>query len=107
MIDLDQRHLGLAQTIIEKHLTNVGATVYVFVFGSRATLGAKKFSDLDICLQCPDTLTLPSAILSALRLDFEESNFPYFVVIVDYNACDPGFRNIIDQTKVLWLTFQE
>ena len=106
MIDIDPKHLGLAQTILGKHLANVGITVYVFVFGSRATFKAKKFSDLDICLQYSDTFMLPPATLSVLRLDFEESNFPYFVDIVDYNACDPGFRDIIDQTKVLWLTFQ-
>lgn len=103
MIDLQPEYLDLAQTILAKYLS--GTKTRVYIFGSRTTFRAKKFSDLDICLQPSDTFTLSSNTLLALQREFEESDFPYFVDIIDYNTCDLGFRSIIDQTKVLWLTF--
>lgn len=101
MIDLDPKSLLLAKTILSKHLSGTGTTVYVFE--SRTTFKAKKFSDLDICLYRQDKLS--SDIIWALKNDFEESNFPYFVDIVNYDDCDPTFQKITDQTKVHWLNF--
>jgi predicted nucleotidyltransferase len=68
------------------------------VFGSRATGRARKFSDLDLSVDIPGGI--PEKVLLALKDDFEESNFPYLVDIVDYRRCERAFQRIIDGTKI-------
>ncbi|MDR0727315.1 MAG: nucleotidyltransferase domain-containing protein [Puniceicoccales bacterium] len=97
IIDLTPEQMQFVRVTLARHLINSGATVYVF--GSRATGKARKFSDLDLAIDYPDGI--PENTLLALKDDFEESNFPYFVDITDYHRCDRPFQEIIDRTNTL------
>ncbi|CAG8821255.1 1131_t:CDS:2 [Gigaspora margarita] len=50
-----------------------------YAYGSRVKGTARKFSDLDLCYQ----ENIPENILSHLREDFEESNLPFKVDLVN------------------------
>ncbi|MDR3117340.1 MAG: nucleotidyltransferase domain-containing protein [Puniceicoccales bacterium] len=95
-IDLSPEQMRLVREILDRHLADSGAAVYAF--GSRARGTARKFSDLDLAVDIPGGI--PGRMSLALKGDFEESNFPYFVDIVDYHRCDEPFRQIIDRTRM-------
>lgn len=70
----------------------------VFFFGSRVKGDHKKFSDLDVCIK-RDKL-VPDLELSLLREQFEESNLPYIVDIIDYQRVSEDFQKRVDETKI-------
>ena len=74
-------------------------SVYVWAFGSRVTGKAKKFSDLDLCIQAEGPLGLDRS--SALAEAFAESDLPWKVDIVDWATTSESFRKIIVQHRVL------
>lgn len=90
MIDLEPQHLELVKKILKQHLKN---DAKVFVFGSRATGKAKKFSDLDLAIQYSQKISLSE--FANLRSDFEESYLPYKVDIIDLNVIEESFRKKI------------
>lgn len=85
MINIEQRHLE----IVKKILNNYNYSF--FLFGSRITQKAKKFSDIDLFY----LEAIPSKIFSALEEEFEESDLPYKVDLLDYHKCDPNFQKIM------------
>ncbi|MDR2677064.1 MAG: nucleotidyltransferase domain-containing protein [Puniceicoccales bacterium] len=100
-IDLAPEQMRLVRKIFDRYLPGSGATVYVF--GSRATGKARKFSDLDLAVDYPEGI--PEGVSLALKNEFEESNFPYFVDIIDYHRCEGPFQRIIDRTKILLVRY--
>lgn len=71
----------------------------VFLFGS--ALRKPNFRDVDIgVLGIVDPKQL-----ALLRDDFEESNFPFVVDIVDFNHVNTNFKDKVFKDKVLWLNF--
>lgn len=64
----------------------------VFVFGSRAKGKARKFSDYDIGIIDQKPLDLEK--ISLIKGEFEESDLPYRVDIVDFSIVSKNFRNI-------------
>lgn len=95
--NIDPQHLKCVQEILREHLTD---NINVWVFGSRASNKAKKYSDLDLMLQTEDHTPIPTEIINRLALAFDESNLPWKVDIVDYFELDAGFKSIIDQQKL-------
>ena len=96
-LDLDEAELALVKTILARHVSDA----CVWVFGSRATGKAKKYSDLDLCIKASDPLGLD--VMSALAEDFSESDLPWKVDLVDWHSISEAFRAIIDRDKViLW-----
>lgn len=94
---LDDAELAIVKAILATHLP--GASVWVF--GSRATGKAKKYSDLDLCIKACEPLSLN--VMSALAEDFSESDLPWKVDLVDWHSISEAFRAIIDRDKViLW-----
>jgi len=71
----------------------------VWVFGSRAKGTAKKASDLDLAIDAGRPLTRAESI--SLWDEFEESDLPYRVDVVDLHTISESFREIIEQDKVL------
>ena len=69
MIDIEDRHKKIILDILKKHPYNF------YAFGSRVKGKAKRFSNLEE--------------------QFEKSNLPYTVDIVDWNSCEPSFQEII------------
>ena len=71
----------------------------MFVFGSRANGGrVKPWSDLDLALEGNDPLSW--SILAHLADEFDESDLPWKVDLVDCAAISPEFRRIVDATKL-------
>jgi predicted nucleotidyltransferase len=67
-----------------------------YAFGSRVKGNSKRFSDLDICFY----EQIPINVLSHLDEDFEESDLPFKVDIVDGLACNENFRALIQKDLI-------
>lgn len=91
MILAEERHKKIIQDVLKKY-------PYTFyAFGSRATGIAKRFSDLDLCF----FEDIPWNVKSQIEEDFEESNLPYTVDLVDWRKCDAEFQNMIKKDLTL------
>jgi predicted nucleotidyltransferase len=71
----------------------------VYVFGSRATGRARKFSDLDLAIM-GDT-ALPWETLADLKDAFDESDLPFKVDILEWATTSKNFREIVRKVAVL------
>ncbi|KZX12144.1 nucleotidyltransferase domain-containing protein [Methanobrevibacter curvatus] len=69
----------------------------VFVFGSRLNGNSWKFSDLDLAFKCEDCLDFKRKV--KLSIEFEDSDLPYKVDLVDYNKASEDFQKIIDENN--------
>lgn len=94
MIQVSSQELEIILAILNRHVP----AQEVWVFGSRATGKAKKFSDLDLVIMGNEPLSLHSQAL--LSEDFENSNLSFKVDIVDWATTSPSFREIILRDKV-------
>lgn len=74
----------------------------IWIFGSRATGKAKRYSDADLAIDI-NGKNLDLQTLGILDVLFEESDLPWKVDIVDYNNVSTNFRSIIDNEKQLLL----
>lgn len=93
-LDIGPAERGIVIEILRRHVPNAE----VLVFGSRATGKAKKFSDLDLCINAAKPLGLD--LSSALAEDFAQSDLPWKVDVVDWATTSEGFRKIIEQDCV-------
>ena len=85
MIHLEPAHRKIIDSILQKY-------PYTFyAFGSRVKGTHRQLSDLDICFM----ENIPLNIVSHIKEDFDESNLPFTVDIVDWQKCDENFRAII------------
>ena len=91
MIQIEQRHLEIVNTVLSKYPYDF------YAFGSRAKGSPKRFSDLDLCFFDH----IPWNIQAHIEEDFEESDLPYKVDLVDWNICDETFQNLIKKDLVL------
>ncbi len=94
MIHLSQSELDLVQTILQDYVANSS----IWVFGSRATGNAKKYSDLDLCIL--EKHPLPTDTLINLQEAFSESDLPFRVDIVEWATLSPEFRQIVQKTHI-------
>ena len=78
MINLELKELTQIKAIIAKHVPQAE----VSFFGSRAKNTAQKHSDIDILIK--DKTKIPLNTLSLLKADFEDSNIPFRVDVLDY-----------------------
>jgi len=94
-LDLRPDHLEMVKAILQRQVPDRE----VWAFGSRAKGGAKRTSDLDLCVigQTP----LPYETSAHLRMDFSGSDIPYVVDLVDWATTDPGFRRIIEAERIV------
>ena len=95
MIDAAPGHLETVKAILTRHLPERE----VWVFGSRATATAKEYSDLDLAVIGDIPLDLGQ--LAVLEHDFDESDHPFKVDVVDWAAASESFRQIIRKTAVV------
>lgn len=94
---LNADELATVKAILVRHVPDAS----VWIFGSRATGKAKKYSDLDLCIKANQALGLD--VMSAMAEDFSESDLPWKVDIVDWFSVSDSFRAIIERDKVLLL----
>jgi len=91
MIHMQKEHFEIIMRILKKY-------PYTFyAFGSRARGTHRSLSDLDICFMEP----IPFNVQSHIREDFEESNLPFTVDLVDWNSCSDEFKKRIVENRVL------
>lgn len=95
MIDVAPRHLETIKAILRRHVPDRE----VWAFGSRAARTAKKYSDLDLAVVGAAPLTLGQ--MAALENDFDESELPFKVDVVDWATASESFRRIIRMTAVV------
>jgi predicted nucleotidyltransferase len=94
--DLLPEHRCLVQAILAANLPP-GATVWVF--GSRATGRARRYSDLDLAIDVGRPLTLDET--ARLREEFSDSDLPYRIDLVDWQSIGDRFRQGIAADRVL------
>ncbi len=86
---VELNHLSIIRNILRRYPRTF------YAFGSRVHGQPKKFSDLDLCFMEP----MSSSEFAALEEDFELSDLPYKVDLVDWQGCDSKFRDIILKNK--------
>jgi uncharacterized protein len=89
-LDLAPEHRRIVLGVIAEHLP---PGVQIWVFGSRATGRARRYSDLDLALDAGRRLTIDETAM--LREAFDECDLPYQVDIVDWRAISENFRDAI------------
>jgi predicted nucleotidyltransferase len=94
-IDLSPEHRRIVLDILAEHLPQ-GREVWVF--GSRATGRARRYSDLDLAIDAGRRLTSDEA--ATLREAFEESDLPHRVDVVDWHAIGDRFRRLVAPDRV-------
>ena len=77
-----------------------GYRVEVFLFGSRATGKAGRYSDIDIGILSGEPL--PTGLLAELREALEESHIIYTVDVVDLGEVSDAFRSRVISEGVRW-----
>lgn len=85
MIFIEARHLKIVQDILRNYPYSF------YVFGSRARGNPRQLSDLDLCFFDD----IPWAVRAQIDEDFEESDLPYKVDVIDWNQCDLDFKKLI------------
>ncbi|MDE2686212.1 MAG: nucleotidyltransferase domain-containing protein [Gammaproteobacteria bacterium] len=97
LLDLRPDHWAVVRKILLKHVPGRE----VVAFGSRATGGAKKYSDLDLAILGDEPLPLDT--IACISEGFGESDLPFKVDVVDWARADEAFRAIIrrDALEVL------
>lgn len=94
MIDLPPADLELVRQILRNHVPDCA----VWVFGSRVSGRAKKYSDLDLAVLSEEPLSLTE--LGELQEAFSESDLPIKVDVVDYNRASEEFQAVIRRQYV-------
>jgi predicted nucleotidyltransferase len=94
-IDLSQPELAIVRGILRDHLP---PNTRVWVFGSRATATARRYSDLDLALEAEQPLN--PAIVGEIAEALSESDLPYKVDVIDLLTVDPAFRAMIEPTMI-------
>ena len=94
-IDLSPGHRRLVLDVLR---ANLPLNTKAWVFGSRATGRARRYSDLDLAIDAGRPMTLDET--ASLADAFSESDLTYRVDIVDWRAIDDRFRQIIAQERV-------
>jgi predicted nucleotidyltransferase len=94
-IDLSQAELAIVRDILRIHLT---PATRAWVFGSRSTATARRYSDLDLALEGDKPLS--TDVLGDIAEALSESDLPYKVDVIDLRSVDPAFRVIIEPDLV-------
>jgi predicted nucleotidyltransferase len=86
--------------IVKDILNKIIPDSKVLAFGSRVSgKNLKPFSDLDLAIIGNEKL--PLDLLGKIKEEFSNSDLPFVVDIVDYNAVDKNFAEIIQKSSQL------
>ncbi|MBA4386258.1 MAG: nucleotidyltransferase domain-containing protein [Anaerolinea sp.] len=87
---LDQKTINFLKKIIRIHIPD--KSYKTFIFGSRATNTNRKYSDIDLGIMGPSPL--PSKAYISIDQDFQESDLPYKVDLVDFSNVTEKFKQV-------------
>jgi DNA polymerase sigma len=79
--------------VVRKILLQVIPDAQVYVFGSRSSSTTKPHSDIDLCIDTRKKLEIST--LSQLKQEFEESDLPFRVDLVDWHQISDDFKTRI------------
>jgi predicted nucleotidyltransferase len=91
MLKIEPRHLKIVQSVLAKY------PYKFYAFGSRVNGNPRKLSDLDICFFDD----IPYNTRQHIVDDFDESDLPYKVDIIDWNSTDNIFQNKIKDDLII------
>jgi predicted nucleotidyltransferase len=94
-IDLSQAELAIVRDILRAQLPS---GTRAWVFGSRATATARRYSDLDLALEWDRPLGLD--LLGRVAEALSDSDLPYKVDLLDLRSLDPAFRARIEADMI-------
>lgn len=97
MFGLEKRHIDFILEVLHQNIPQKDVKFYVF--GSRAKGTYKEYSDIDIAVQLPEGKLSPD-ILGKILLEFSDSTLPYEVDVIDLNAIDEKFKELISKSLV-------
>ena len=92
---LEKRHLDFILQVLQKNIPHAK----FYIFGSRAKGNYKEYSDIDIAVKLGKE-TLSADVLGKILIEFSDSTLPYEVDIVDLNAIDDKFKNLIKDSLI-------
>ena len=95
LVDIHPNHLKIVLHILRKHLPK---NAQVWVFGSRAKCTARKYSDLDLAIDCGKPI--PDKYMIDLKDAFIESDLPYKVDVIDWYATSNDFKEMIAEDRI-------
>lgn len=90
MIYMEPRHWKIVEEILSKYPYSF------YAYGSRTKGTQKRLSDLDLCFKDP----IPFNIQSHIEEDFEESDLPFLVGLLDWRYISPEFQEVIEKDLV-------
>ena len=82
---IEDRHYLIVKEILSRY------TYSFYAFGSRIKGNARKLSDLDLCVM----ESVPGNILVHIEEEFENSDLPFKVDIIEMNNISKAFRDSI------------
>lgn len=91
MIKVNSIQLLIIKQILRKYLYDEE----IRVFGSRISIKAKRYSDLDLVIVGKKKIN--PKILLKIKEDFEESDIPFRIDILDWHTISDNFRKIINK----------
>lgn len=86
-LEIEKRHLAIVKEILDVY------SYGFFAFGSRVAGKSRKFSDLDLFF----IDDIAENIVQKIEADFEESDLPFKVDLVNYNKLDQEFKRSIGE----------
>jgi predicted nucleotidyltransferase len=89
MIYVAEPEMAIIKDILQKHVPDRA----VWVFGSRYRGNHRKFSDLDLIITGPEKIGI--SLWGDIKFDFEDSDLPYRVDILDWCELTPEFRAVV------------
>ena len=95
MITDEKKYYDLLKTSLLEFFSN--NRVQIFIFGSSTKSDC--FGDIDIGIMGE----IDDKKIRELRDFFEESNFPFFVDVVNFNKVDEPFKKNVLNNKILWI----
>ncbi|GAB6189227.1 hypothetical protein JCM30566_09660 [Marinitoga arctica] len=87
--DIKEEYFNLIIEILRKYMCNCT----IIIFGSRITGNSNESSDLDIAIDCGKKINLTT--LFEIEEDFQDSDLPFRVDIIDWQRTSESFKNII------------
>jgi len=85
---IDSKTTLILKQIVNKYLPS---DLYeVFIFGSRATDKNRRFSDIDLGIKGPKSLTPKEYIL--IKGELDDSDIPYRIDLVDFTKVSDNFK---------------
>lgn len=86
---MTEKYIPLIKEIVQKYLDP--AKYHTFIFGSLADGTFRRSSDIDIGIEGP---RLKPSVYFSLVQEFEDSNIPYVIQLVDFNTVSEEFKKI-------------